>query len=183
MPSQPRTELDNRLKDFDELMLARDLVCPDGRGRKRERQGAAILRSSVVLLSAAFEAYVEEVYEEAVDLVFATVSSGQRNALKNDTSGNLHNATTAKVDRLFFHLGLPWIMRHQRIRWQKFSNDKVRSELDRIVRTRNEVAHGKSPHIRKSTAKRWKGVIERLADRIDAIVASHVESQTGARPW
>ena len=79
MPSQHRIELDTRLKDFDELMLARDLVCPDGRGRDRERQGAAILRSGVVLLSAAFEAYVEEVYDEAVDLVFAHATQGERN--------------------------------------------------------------------------------------------------------
>ena len=183
MPSKPREELDTRLKDFDELMLARDLVCPDGRGRSQERQGAAILRSSVVLLSAAFEAYVEEVYDEAVDLVFAQVTQGERNTLKNDTSGNLHNATTSKVNRLFFNLGIPWIMHHRRVRWQKFSNESVREDLNRIVKTRNAVAHGESPYIRKATVIRWKGVIERLADRIDAIVAGHVEEQTGARPW
>ncbi len=183
MPSPARTHLESRLQDFDELIAARDLVCPDGRGRGRDAQGAAILRSSVVLLSAAFEAYVEEVYDAAVDLVFTQVSQGERNTLKNDTSGKLNNASTAKVNRLFFNLGIPWIMKHRRVRWQKFSNASVQKELDRIVKARNEVAHGESPYLRKATLLRWKGVIQRLADRLDEVVADHVHARTTVRPW
>lgn len=183
MASSHREELGSRLRDFDELMAARDLVCPDGRGRPQERQGAAIIRASVVLLSAAFEAYVEELYEEAVDLLFAEASARDRKALKEDTSQRLNNASTFKVNRLFFNVGIPWIMQRQRMRWQKFSNESVRTELDRIIRIRNQVAHGESPTIRKNTAKRWKGVVERLADRLDLIVSDEVEDKTGKRPW
>ena len=116
MPSNARRELDAQLKDFDELMYARDTVCPAERGRPRQRQGAAILRSSVVLLSAAFEAYVEGIFEDAVDILFCSVSEGARNELKQDTSRRLNNASAAKVNRLFFNVGIPWIMSSNRIR-------------------------------------------------------------------
>ena len=137
----------------------------------------------MVLLSAAFEAYVEELFDDTVDHVFANVSESDRDVLKKDTSERLNNASTFKVNRLFFNVGIPWIMHNQRIRWQKFSNESVCSELNRIIRTRNEVAHGGSPTIRRRTAVRWKRVIERLADRLDLVVAEEIERQTGSSPW
>jgi hypothetical protein len=135
-------ELDRRLQDFNELMQARDAICPSDAGRPAQRQGAAIIRSSVVMLSAAFEAYVEEIYETAVDIIFASTSDASRNTLKNDTSRKLHNASTFKVDRLFFNVGLPWIMQTSSIRWRKFSNKSVQAELNKIIKTRNAIAHG-----------------------------------------
>lgn len=183
MPSIARDELDVRLADFDELMLARDAICPTGRGRPSQRQGAAILRSSVVVLSAVFEAYVERVYDEAVDILLATSAESDRESLKNKTSRRLHNANSIKVNRLFDNIGIARIMESDRVRWQKFSNTNVRAELDRIVMARNGIAHGESRAIQKRTATRWRGVIGRLADRLDGVVADHVEQQTGCRPW
>ena len=80
MPSQSRQELTNRLTDFDELIHARNTICPIGAGRPAKRKGAAVIRSSVVLLSASFEAYVEEVYEATVDLIFARASQADRDS-------------------------------------------------------------------------------------------------------
>lgn len=183
MPSQPRIELDRRLADFEELMRARDAVCPSNPGRPAERQGAAIIRSSVVMLSAAFEAYVEELFDEAADLIFASAAKSDLNELKKDTSEKLNNASTFKVNRLFFNLGIPWIMQHPRVRWQKFSNQSVQEELNRIIKARNSIAHGGNKSVHKATALKWKGVIQKLSDRLDLLVAEHVENQNGTRPW
>ena len=183
MPSRSRQELSTRLTDFDELIEARDAICPDGAGRPAKRRGAAVVRSSVVLLAASFEAYVEEVYESAVDLLFAAAPPADRKKLKDDTSGRLNNATVFKVNRLFFNIGIPWIMHNQRVRWQKFTNQSVRDALDGMVNARNSIAHGEVISVRKPTAVRWRGFVERLADRIDSIVGDHVHQQTGIAHW
>jgi len=74
-------------------------------------------------------------------------------------------------------------MASSEIRWQKFSNKKVCETLDKLVSMRNEIAHGRQPSVRKLTAIKWKGCVERLADRVDTIVATHVASRTGTDPW
>ena len=183
MPSQSRHELTNRLADFDELIHARDAICPAGAGRPAQRRGAAVIRSSVVLLAASFEAYVEEVYDAAVDLIFAGASQADRDQLKEDTSRRLNIASVFKVNRLFFNIGIPWIMQHNQVHWQKFSNQSVRDTLDELVRTRNRIAHGNLVSVRKPTAVKWRGFVERLADQIDAIVGTHVTQRTGNAPW
>jgi len=135
------------------------------------------------MLSAAFEGYVEDVFDAAVDLIYDHATVAERNTLKNDTSGNLNNASAFKVNRLFFNLGIPWIMNSPSIQWQKFSNDRVCEELNSLIRTRNEIAHGEDTLARKPTANKWRGMIERLADRLDVVVADGVEERTGNRPW
>ncbi len=183
MSSQARKELTRRLKDFDEIMTARDAICPANAGRPAQKQGAAVVRSAVVMLAAAFEGYIEDVFDAAVDLIYANESKPDRKSLKKDTSGSLNNASVFKVNRLFFNLGIPWIMQHQNVRWQKFTNAKVQETLGKLVTARNSIAHGGNKAVSKPTAVKWKGCVEKLSDRIDSIVANHVKAQTGCRPW
>ena len=183
MPSQARRELTLRLKDYEEIMTARDSICSTNAGRPAQKQGAAVLRSAVVMLAAAFEAYVEDVFDAAVDLIYDAATAADRKELKGDTSGKLNNASVFKVNRLFFNLGIPWIMQHDKVRWQKFPNTKVQDTLTKLIAARNSIAHGGNKSVSKPTALRWKGCIERLADRLDTIVADHVTTQGKARPW
>ncbi len=136
-----------------------------------------------MLLAAAFEAYVEDVYDLAVDRIFVAATPEQRKALKKQTSGRLNNADVDKVNFLFFHVGIPWIMGHRKMHWQKFGNDAVQKTLKRLVETRNSNAHGKPKAVRKPTAVAWRGFVARLADRIDEVVADRVEEKTSVRPW
>ena len=183
MSSIARTELNRRLKDFDELMHARDQVCPNGAGRPAQRQGQAIVHGSVVLLSAAFEAFVEELYEEAVDVVYAHADPSDILQLKKNTSHRMNNADTFKVNHLFFNIGIAWIMKMRRIRWQKFSNSKVQKTLNKMIEARNAVAHGKNPGLRKSQAVNWRSFVERLSDRLELTVADELERWGYTRPW
>lgn len=183
MPSQARVALDEQIKDFDELMQARDTICPDGAGRPAKRQGAAIIRASVLMLAAAFEAYAEDVYEEAVDLIYANKTAAKRQALKGDTSQKMNNATIYKLNNLFIHLGISWIMDHPRICWQKFSNASVQDTLGALMAARNRNAHGRPKGVRKPTAVKWRYFSLKLADRIDLVVAERVDEVPGNRPW
>jgi hypothetical protein len=142
-----------------------------------------VLRSAAVLLSAAFEGYMETLYNAAVDLLFAGYPVADRNALKESTSERNHNANVFKVNALYFNVGIPWVMHHPHIHWQKFSNERVRATLNELSTARNQIAHGQSATVRKPTARKWRNFVDRLAARLDEIVADKVEADTGVRPW
>ena len=183
MPSEALIHLQTRLTDVDEVLLARDAICAPGVGRPAQRRGAAVLRSAAVLLSAAFEGYMETLYNAAVDLLFAAYPVADRNALKNSTSERNHNANVFKVNALYFNIGIPWVMHHPNIHWRKFPNDRVRETLNELSTARNQIAHGQLATVRKPTARKWRDFVGRLATRLDEIVADKVEADTGVRPW
>lgn len=74
-------------------------------------------------------------------------------------------------------------MQSNKIRWQKFSNKKVRETLGHLSAARNKIAHGGSHSVTKNQLVFWRNFIARLADRLDLVVADHIEKQTGVRPW
>jgi len=153
MPSHARPELDRRLADIDELIAAHSSLTGGGVGRPRARQGAAITRAGIVLLAAAMEAYVEDLFEEAVPLLWPKASTVDVKALFQDTSRRLNNADVRKTELLYFNLGMPWAL--SGIRWQKFSNPTFKSALNQLVETRNQIAHGRQPRARLQQLRRW----------------------------
>lgn len=184
MASEARQALNRRLADFDELLHARNRICPRGAGKPARKRGAAVLRGATVLLAASFEAYVEELYESAVEGIYASLSTEERRLLIAHTSGRLNNADVHKINLLYFNLGIPWIMSDTRIRWQKCSNRSVRAKLNRLIETRGSIAHGRSsPWVRKTVVENWRDVVTRVADRLDSIVGTYVFDRTGTQPW
>lgn len=105
--SLAREELLNRLDDVEELVSAHSVLTGGGRGRPRERQGAALTRAGVVLLAAAMEAYVEELFEESARRVFANWPEPDVDAFVEQTAGRLNNADAKKTGMLFFNIGVP----------------------------------------------------------------------------
>jgi hypothetical protein len=134
------------------------------------------------MLAAAIEAFVEDLYDEAVDHVFALRSLAQRNELKARTSANFANATTFKIDALFFNVGMAWIT--ERVRWQKFSNSTFVTSMNALIRLRNAIAHGDRPRpsIRLRQLRAWRRMAENFALRLERLVADQIEHTTGSRP-
>jgi len=75
MPSQHLSDFKAKLLDFDEIISARDSICPSGAGKPAQRKGAAVIRGGVVHLvvelmrqgkspQAACEEAVERVYKK-----------------------------------------------------------------------------------------------------------------------
>lgn len=183
MPSTARIELDARLRDVAELVAAHSLVTGGTVGRPAQRQGAAIVRAGVVLLAAAMEAFVEDLYEEAVGLLWPAAPAADRKALLTDTSRRLNTADVRKTELLYFNLGLPWVL--GTMRWQKFSNTAFRKALNELVEKRNQIAHGsKAGSVQLRQLRAWKSLVENYAPRLEARVSAHVTSVTGsAPPW
>jgi hypothetical protein len=180
MPSTALTELKTRLADVDELILAHTFVTGGGAGRPARRQGAAITRAGVVLLAAAMEAFVEDLFVESGELIFVAVPPADRQKLYDQTSKKLNNADTLKTNILYFNLGCPWILGG--IKWKKFSNNTFVSSLNKLVENRNQIAHGKRPNVTLPQLRRWKTMLEGYAPRLESAVATHIEKMTGAKP-
>lgn len=177
MPSAALTELTNALKDVEELINSHVIVTGGGRGRPAMRQGAAISRAGIVLLAASFEAFVEDLFEEAADIVYLGWTADERRAFIKQTSKRLNNADVFKTNYLYFNLGIPWVFNG--IRWQKFSNPTLIREVNKLVDTRNQVAHGGQPTMRLASVRYWKRMIENLAPRFEAKVSAEVSRVCG----
>lgn len=180
MATKARMELETRLNDVDELILAHGVITGGRRGRPVLRQGAAITRAGVVLLSAATEAFVEDLFEEAAPKIFRGMSEADFTKLFKNTSRRLNNADVFKTEMLYFNLGMPWALKE--IKWQKFSNDSLRTELDKLIRARGGIAHGRATPVRLQTLKRWKNMVEMLAPRFERKVAEFIYASTNRYP-
>lgn len=182
MPSDANAKLKKRLLEIDEVISARDAICPTGAGKPALQKGVAVIKAGTTLLAAVFEAFVEELYEKSLDLLHPTLTAEVKE-LKKHTSEKNHNANNHQVNNLFFYVGIPWIMQSTKVCWQKFPNKKVRETLGSLSIARNKIAHGGSHSVTKKQLVFWRDFIARLADRIDVVVADHIEIQTGVRPW
>lgn len=180
MPSQARNELTIRLKDVDELISAHVALTGGGRGRPQKRQGAAIARAGVVLLSAATEAFVEDLFEEAAKIIFVEMPPNDLDRLFKNTSKKLNNADVHKTELLYFNLGMPWALLD--LAWKKFTNQTLRKDLNKLIETRGGIAHGRPIAVNLNTLKRWKNMIEMFAPKFEEKVAAHVEKATDNRP-
>ena len=126
---------------------------------------------------------LEEIYELAVDELYQSIPEVDRKELKSHTSQKNNNANVHQVNTLFFYLGIPWVMSHQKLRWKKCSNSKVQEKLRNLSKARNQLAHGGSRIVRKQTLVAWRDFSERLANKLDEITADHIEEKLGNRPW
>lgn len=66
MPSAANLKLKKRLLEIDEVILARDAICPAGAGKPALQKGTAVIKAGTTLLAAVFEAFVEELYEKVL---------------------------------------------------------------------------------------------------------------------
>lgn len=129
-----------------------------------------------------FEAFVEELYENSLDLLHPTLTA-EVSELKKQTSNKNNNSNNHHVNNLFFYAGIPWIMQSTKVCWQKFSNNKVRETLSQLSSARNKIAHGVIHSVTKKQLVFWRDFIAHIADRLDVVVADHIENKTGTRPW
>lgn len=182
MPSAANIKLKKRLLEIDEVISARDAICPAGAGKPALKKGAAVINAGTTLLAAVFEAFVEELYESSLDLLHPNLPAEVK-ALKKHTSEKNNNANNHQVNNLFFFVGIPWIMQSSKICWKKFTNKKVQETLGNLSAARNKIAHGVVHQVTKSKLVFWREFIGRLADRLDVVVADHIEKQTTVRPW
>jgi hypothetical protein len=173
MSSKALDALTDRLKDVDQLMAAHLAVAGPNRGRKFEVEG--LNRAAILMLSSHFEGYLEDVMAEALSAINPELNA-------STLTGGFHNPWPDRIDQLFAFLGMSKPARQ--ISWQKASNASVRSNLEKLVRTRNKLAHGTTGvKVAKSEVIGLRKYVEGFAQRFDADVRAQVQSLTGSDPW
>ena len=91
MTSTARQTLERSLLDVDEIISGHVALTGGGRGRPAERLGQAITRSGVVLLCAAMEQYLEDLFKEAAPLIYPTATNDELDRLFSATADRLNH--------------------------------------------------------------------------------------------
>ena len=125
--------LQKRLKDVAELISAHEALTGGNRGRPAEKQGAAITKAGIIMLTAVFEAFIEDVFERAAkDIFVAELDSAQkRKDFFRDTSQRLNSANVKNINFLYAQIGYPFILND--LSWKGFDNANLRTSLDAMV--------------------------------------------------
>ena len=84
------------------------------------------------------------------------------------------------VTVMYFSIG----MNHpfSNIRWQKMQNPDFQRIYNKFLETRGQIAHGRQPTVRLATLRSWKTMVELSANRLEQLVADHIEERAGHRP-
>jgi hypothetical protein len=97
-------------------------------------------------------------------------------------TGSFHNPWPDRIDELYAFLGMS--QPSKSISWQRAGNKAVRDNLGKLVRTRNQIAHGTvGVTVYKSDITRLRRYVEGFAQRFDALVRDQVHALTGTYPW
>jgi hypothetical protein len=97
-------------------------------------------------------------------------------------TSSFHNPWPDRVDDLFSFLGMERPSRT--ISWQKAGNAAVRANLEKLVRTRNRIAHGSTGVVvRKHEVTSFRRYVEGFSLRFDRLVRRRVRELTGSYPW
>ncbi|HMV46170.1 MAG TPA: HEPN domain-containing protein [Blastocatellia bacterium] len=206
MPSQSFLDLEQRLKDIDQLLKAHSaitqfkkaeqaakkaggdlkqianvvnaLVTQPGRGKPVEVD--VINRAAFVLLTAHFQGFIDDLHKETANIVLSGKVSNVDDIIKLVKPRNA-NPHVGIIEQMFSGLGVYEVMRA--ISWQRCSNKSVKDRLTKYIETRNKLAHGKREKITKQKVKQYKSYIEMLAEKMDGVVREKVKALTGNYPW
>lgn len=183
MPSNALLALNQNLKDVEEVIKAHESLTGGGKGKPSGGQGAALTRAGVVLLAATMEAFVEELFREAVALLYPRMTTVQQRDLFKDTVDRLNNADVTKTNLLYFNLGIPWVLND--VRWKKFSNASFQKALNSLVSTRNRIAHGGRPKVGLKKLRDWLKLVQKYGSVMEAVVKRHLSGTRNAVtvPW
>jgi hypothetical protein len=173
------------LTALDEVINARISLHGGGRGAPAKlgdgsREGLALNKACVVLLSAALQSYVEDVF-----LICSFKAFGRTlidDELKNyqATWSRWGNPNPGNITTLFRRLGVDDILAG--LSWQKQSTAQVKNTLDAINQVRNCIAHGSDIKVNKKDfplhlahIRRWRNSCEQFGARFDDHAASKIK--------
>ena len=196
--SRARQNLDDRLKDIDQLLNAHTaitkfnnaqqaanqasselakigevisaLVTSPGKGRPKEVD--AINRAAFVLSIAHFQGFIDELHSEIGHIVLKDKTTNPPANSKLSRAGRSQPEVNGKKQK-FAGIGIYELM--DKINWQKCDSKTVKSRLTGYIETRNKIAHGSKEAITKNKVIQLKEYIELLARKIEEQVFKKID--------
>jgi hypothetical protein len=186
MPSQANlVHLQGLLLDAEELSKAHTRLRTGSRGRQWGL--GAINRAAVVLCVSAWEAYVEALLRESIELMRpAPGPSGAWGPLNEFVGREIRRFNTPNVEntiKLFdVCLGLRDITLNWK--WRNCSRDKARKYLDWTLNERHRIAHGANPRptIHNYYSANLPSFFRLLAQRSDLSIRDHIATMGYVAP-
>lgn len=135
-------ELDLHL--VDELIAARQRQHGGGRGapalaKPNLREGAAINRSCIVMLSALLQGYIDDVFADCVPIAFPAIAAAPDYESQLRELRKAGNPNPSNIRALFRKLGVPDVMAG--LNWQHTTPQDIAAKLEEINQVRNRIAH------------------------------------------
>jgi len=175
------------LKDAEELDEAHRELRTGEAGRQWKL--GALNRAVVVICVSSWEAYVEKILIECVDLLkpaapplgnWPSLSASARSDI-----GRFNNPNAENTRRLFAeNLGLADVSAHWA--WQNCEPQKARDLLNAVLKKRHEVAHGVNPRpiIHNQYSSWLPGFFRNLGRCTDEALKTHLNGALGViSPW
>lgn len=143
-------------------------------------EGEAVIRSTVVMLSASLQVFVEEVFLETSILALGDFDTDEAVERYRSTWKRWGNPSAGNITNLFRRLGIDDVF--DGLSWQNQATPTLKKNLNEINQVRNGVAHGgplklNGQPFTLSTARneRWRNVARTFGEKFPAHVASWYE--------
>ena len=154
------------------------LVVEPGRGRPAEVE--ALNRAGVVLLSAHFQGYIDDLLFETAHIVLSGKVRDIDGLVKlaKPQSANPHPDI---IEKMFNSVGVYEVL--DDISWQKAKNEVIKKRLSDYIQLRNKIAHGKQESVSKQKVLQFKKFVEIFTKNLDEIVCQKIKLSTGRDAW
>jgi|GEM_PF-1581375 hypothetical protein len=143
------------------------------------RQGDALNRACVVLLSATLQGYVEEVFMECSEHAFGEYTEDEAKRYRN-TWSRWGNPSPSNITNLFRRIGIDDVF--DGLSWQGQGTEALKKNLDELNQVRNRIAHvvpiavnGRPFALTLAKIIRWRNVSERFGVKFKDIAFSYYE--------
>jgi hypothetical protein len=175
-----------------EVDLIIDCLPKRVRGRPRQQlrlvtnqRRDALCKAVVIMLSAALEAYCEELCKNCKGYLknhLVWLDKEDYNFIDRSIQ-NSHGANNDHITKLFSLVGISWIT-YKNVGWQNKTPEEVRKQLRLLAATRNKIAHGASVTVSEPKVRSQRDFVFRLAKRLESITGRHLASRTKtSAPW
>lgn len=168
MTQRARDAFKEGMKDVDNLISIIEEITGKRRGPITDERAKSLIRSSVVTLCSALEAFIEELFVFAVKRKFPDLDEDAKRRLLNQTIGRFNVPDQDKTDRLFIFVGIPFIT--NKIRWQNMANDKFKRKLRDLIKDRGKVAHGQVVDISLTKLRNYKVFCENYVENLEKCI-------------
>lgn len=145
----------------------------------------ALCKAALIMLSAALEAYCEDLCKESNNHLKEHVGGLDNEDYKfiDQAIQRSHGANNSHIINLFGLIGIPWIT-YEKIGWQKKASKDIRQELRSLAAARNKLSHGANVSVSEVKVLYWREFVFRFADKLESITGAHLaEIAKAPPPW
>lgn len=115
------------------------------------RAQRSIINAAVVMLVAHWEAYVECLFVECVNIHYHGLTDDERRQIVKTTAGRMNTPDSYSINMLFLYVGIANIL--GRVRWRNMAPERICKKLNLLVSARHFIAHGQQSRNEKFATK------------------------------